>query len=284
MGLLSRVSRLFGGQGGSSVDTAPGDNTYTRYDVQPAFRNETESSTATLETETEAHVDADSFDLDVEDDLSSESDDTPRDESAGRSESSSASELTTEVKPFTPAATKKSRQELIEELSRNYQEVLQLVRKVSTHLDKEEEREQRVTELAKKVEHISSSLDTMPDRINDNAGKLNKEIVSAIDRQAQAENKALEQVIEQARKSGEAQGKLVTTMAEFRETMSDVSKSGARSNEILAEMSRNANETREEIAQLIVTSKRWTTVAMVASLSVAVVAIVIAAISLMTGG
>ncbi|MEQ9616502.1 MAG: hypothetical protein RLN60_00535 [Phycisphaerales bacterium] len=211
-----------------------------------------------------------SITLDVEDELRDDSpDETVR-------------ELGT-VDPRTPAPPKKSKQELIEELSKNYQEVLQLVRKMSDHIDREADREERVVALATKVDEIRDALATMPDRINENANTLNARIVEAIDRQALAEQGALDQMIEQSRVSGEAQGRLVTTMAEFRETMHDMSKSGSRSNEILAEMSRNADATREEIAQLIVTSKRWTTVAMVASLSVAVVAIVIAAISLAAG-
>jgi len=223
----------------------------------------------TVEIKTTAAVDDPPIALDAEPDIS----DSEIGDPAGETKTASATTL----------APKKNKQELIEELSRNYQEVLLLVRKMSDHIDREADREERVTELATKVDAIHGSLAELPGRINEHAGQLNQQIVHAIDRQAQNEREALDMVIEQSRKSGETQGRLVTTMAEFRETMGDMSRSGERSNEILAEMSRNANDTREEIAELIVTSKRWTTVAMVASLSVAVVAIVIAAISLVSG-
>ncbi len=278
MGLFSSVSRLFGGGStqASPATSAPARTptddvpTWGTVEPKPAPKTPThDAEVATLDRES----DDDSTALEFDDDLAEL--DAPAPERPRPS-----ADIVPETRPTPPA--KKSRQELIEELSRNYQEVLELVRKMSDHPDRNEERQQRVEELASKVDVISNALETMPDRIHENAKVLNKEIVDAIDRSTEAEKNALGQVIEHSRKAGETQGKLVTTMADFRETMSDVSKSGTRSNEILAEMSRNANETREEIAQLIVTSKRWTTVAMVASLSIAVVAIVIAVISFAT--
>jgi len=282
MGLLARVTRLFGGQGGGAVAADRGDDIYTRHDVQPHF-SEQRSATAIAEPSvaTEHETTEETDDLPVEEALTMDVEThDPEDPAATREHADAPKDISTEVKPFSSVTTRKNRQEMLDELSRNYQEVLQLVRKVSDHLDKEEEREQRVSELATKVDGITAALDAMPERINANASELNHKLVSAIDRQSQSQNEALGRVVEQTKKSGEAQGKLVSTMAEFRETMHDVSKSGERSNEILAEMGRNANETREEIAQLVITSKRWTTVAMVASLSIAVVAIVIAVIAI----
>jgi len=278
MGLLSRVSRLFGAPA-SSASARPGSAT-ERSSAMP-----TASQTVEMKSREPQVASAVATNDDAPIPLS---DDPSIAEVKIDSEPTLQSQLAAESKAATPVATPigspRNKQELIEELSRNYKEVVQLVRKVSDHLDREDEREQRVAELSLKVDSIGNVLAAMPEQINSHAGHLNEQIVRAIDRSAEAEREALSQVIEQAHRSGETQAKLVTTMAEFRETMSDVSRSGTRSNEILAEMNVNTTATREEITQLIILSKRWTTIAMVASLGVAIVALVVAVIAVMSTG
>lgn len=126
----------------------------------------------------------------------------------------------------------RTKQELFEELHRNYREVLHLVRKVNTHLDREQARGDRMLRVAAQVEAVLpklQALTNMPGEINEHAAKLHAELVEAMRDTNQSDEQrtkrlesALGRISETMHEGAEGQANLNRTMAAFRDRKSVV--------------------------------------------------------------
>ncbi|MEM8835785.1 MAG: hypothetical protein AAGD00_08190 [Planctomycetota bacterium] len=182
-----------------------------------------------------------------------------------------------------PINVPSNRKELLDELQRNYREVLELVRKVDTHLDEQRHRGDQMAQIAARVDQALPQLERMPQAINEHARELNAQLISAIEetaiqhRDADAKTfQALTGIADRLRESGDHQEKLTTTMAEFRETMNGVANSSERSTDLLQRIHERNVVRDEEMTKMLVTSRRWTIVAVAGALAVASIAVVFA--------
>ncbi|MGP1347943.1 MAG: hypothetical protein ACTS3F_14900 [Phycisphaerales bacterium] len=189
----------------------------------------------------------------------------------------------------------RTKQELFEELHRNYREVLHLVRKVNTHLDREQARGDRMMRLAGQVEAALPRLEAlaqMPGAINAHASELHAELLSALrdaDQSEDARTKRIESVLgqisETMHEGAEGQLSLNRTMASFRETISDANKDARRSSQAMEELATRSARREEELMKLLADSKRWSAVglAMCGVVGLVAIGVGILAVLLVTG-
>ncbi len=186
----------------------------------------------------------------------------------------------------------RNRQELFEELQRNYREVVDLVRRVNTHLDREQQRSERLMVIAERVEQLVPRLHELPNDINTHATHLNRELVQVIrdtnvadERRTQRLENALTGISKHLSTGSSAQAELVHTMAAFRETMSDLAQENARTGEVLRDTSERAAERERDMVKLLAGSRMWSRVGLGLSVVVGLAAVgaAVAAILLATG-
>jgi len=172
----------------------------------------------------------------------------------------------------------KSKQELLAEIQRNYQEVLELVRKVDTHLDESGERSLRLIELADRVPEGMASIVELKkqNEVVTHAIERVTEVVTATEGHASATVEELRGIavrFDEASRRGEA---LAGALGEFREILTEVAGSGARLNTVMENIQRDASSREERLVSLIEREQRWMIFALsLCGISVAV-AIVIA--------
>ena len=149
-----------------------------------------------------------------------------------------------------------SRRELMDELQKNYREVVSLVRKVNTHLDRSETRSTTYVDVATRIE---SSIDGLAETL-----RAQTDQTLAIQRETSAEVltrmqdlvreghegrlkivEVLEDINLQIRERGDQQDQLVTTMAQFRETMNGIAITNQQTCRAI-ETIRDSSERREE--------------------------------------
>jgi len=172
----------------------------------------------------------------------------------------------------------KSKQELLAEIQRNYQEVLELVRKVDNHLDESSERSQRLFDLA---DGVPEGMATLVELKNQNevvthAIERVTEIAASTEGHASATVEELRNIavrFDEASQRGEA---LAGAVGEFREILTEVAGSGSRLNNVMESIQREASSREERLVSLIEREQRWMIFALsLCGISVAV-AIVIA--------
>ena len=186
-----------------------------------------------------------------------------------------------------------SRQELIEELRRNYTEVIDLVRKVNTHLDvqgsRHEAQERRAERVVELMEKVPEALAVLPEireqnaRLVELAGRM-VEAVEALAAATREGQRSIEgAIIEQARlgrESAERSEALLARSAEAQDRsaagLSALGQSMGESSERLAGLLRQAQATAGErdakLAEMISRSQRWLILAIVLCVSAVVVA------------
>ncbi|MEL7472390.1 MAG: hypothetical protein AAGK04_03665 [Planctomycetota bacterium] len=182
----------------------------------------------------------------------------------------------------------RNKRELIDELRRNYDEVLGLVRKMDTHLDAERQRGDRLLEIA---ERIAPAVAVLPELRQQNARMTDamERLAESTDRaagrseQQRAEiarehREALDQVRETVSKSESVGERVAGTLGEFKQAVEDV----ATRNETLGEAvikSQAASDQRErELADTIAGAQRW----MVTAVSICGAMVVLAVIITLT--
>lgn len=185
------------------------------------------------------------------------------------------------VRAIAPAP--KNKQELLEELHKNYQEVLELVRKVDTHLDSERERGKEVTDIARRLDQALPALVQTPERL----AQVGEQIAGAIERASAGDRAHLEdlragvgELHSTIRESAGSQAELVTTMAAFRETLTDVGRHSARSNELLQAVERAQEAQASRMDKTLASSRLWTIGALAVALSISTVGVAIAIVAL----
>ncbi|MEO1130385.1 MAG: hypothetical protein AAFX05_11865 [Planctomycetota bacterium] len=188
----------------------------------------------------------------------------------------------------TPPA--KSKQQVVEELQRNYREVVGLVRKVDAHLDRDEQRAQELMAIAHRFDEALPMVASLPETMRTELRSLRDEVTQAIrDASSADELRAdrlealLGKIGMDVERTGEEQLQLVETMAGFRESLGDISRSTARSGEVLESIDRRRAEREDELTRMLVASRTWIIVALLSSIGMAVVAVSIAVIALASG-
>jgi hypothetical protein len=184
----------------------------------------------------------------------------------------------------------KSKQQVVEELQRNYREVVGLVRKVDAHLDRDEERAQELMAIAQRFDEALPMIASLPETMRTELRSLRDEVTQAI-RDASSADEVRADRLEallgkigmDVERTGEEQLQLVETMAGFRESLGDISRSTARSGEVLESIDRRRAEREDELTRMLVASRTWIIVALLSSIGMAVVAVSIAVIALASG-
>lgn len=153
----------------------------------------------------------------------------------------------------------KSKQELLAEIQRNYQEVLELVRKVDGHLDESSGRSQRLFDLAERVPEGMASIVELKHQqeVVTHAIERITEVVSATEGHASstvAELRAIAVRFDEAGQRGEA---LAGAVGEFREILTGVAGSSARLNGVMESIQREASSREERLVSLIEREQRW---------------------------
>jgi hypothetical protein len=172
----------------------------------------------------------------------------------------------------------KGKQELLAEIQRNYQEVLELVRKVDGHLDESSERSRRIFDLAERVPEGMASIVELKHQqeVVTHAIERITEVATATEGHASstvAELRAIAVRFDEAGQRGEA---LALAVGEFREILTGVAGSGVRLNAVMESIQREASSREERLVSLIEREQRWMIFALsLCGISVAV-AIVIA--------
>jgi len=163
-------------------------------------------------------------------------------------------------KPKSP----RSKQELIEELHRNYQEVLGLIRKLDTHLDENRDRSQTIADVAEQYSKLAPVLESLPDHLAQSTNKLSDDIRSSITDEGAAARELLER-IESAilhvgtdiERSTNQQGQLVETMAEFRESLTDLARSSTAAYESVRDAQLRAAERDRALLTQLRQTRMW---------------------------
>lgn len=129
----------------------------------------------------------------------------------------------------------RNKQELFEELQKNYREVVGLIRKVDNHLDEQNQRSVRMMQIAERMDSLSGAIEqagAVPQKIDE----LKSTIESALRTTEQGTAERTERVRQAVEEVGTAlvassdqQSKLTHTMAEFRQTIGDLSEATGQS-------------------------------------------------------
>jgi DNA-binding ferritin-like protein len=237
MGLLSKFSTLFGAKpsGSSSASSS-----------QSAFRPAIQTPRTPVE-----------IDISSDDDFAI--DDEPRDD------------IRRAPAPLAAAAPPKSKSEMLAELQKNYSEVMELIRKVSNHLDEQNDRSIRLMEIA---ERIPEALDTLPELRDQNT-----EIIAALknaadDTRARDERAAqsLDLLADRLEEGRESDRVLVGTMAEFRGTLREMADTSEKTGVTLSDMNQRNMAREQELHNILQLTRRWITIATVVGVVLVMVA------------
>ncbi|MCC7388018.1 MAG: hypothetical protein IT431_04535 [Phycisphaerales bacterium] len=177
--------------------------------------------------------------------------------------------------------TPRSRQELIAELQRNYQEVLGIVRKVDAHLDEQGERSQRLAEIA---ERLPAAVDDLG-ALRAGQGELHAAIAAAVavlqSRDAvltTGQRSMLERLGEirtLMRDSAESERRLLGTLAEFREVMGGMSGATDRLATAVERIERGETERSDRVVEAIRATRSGVYAATIVAGLCAVVALIL---------
>lgn len=180
----------------------------------------------------------------------------------------------------------KAKQELFEELRRNYAEVLELVRKVDGHLDLQQQRSERLLQIA---ERIPEALATLPE-----LRKQNDRVIDALDRiaetadmqtqYAEGASRNLDRACDHLERGAAAQESLTGSLDEFRTAVHEMSGAQSRVSDTIESVQRNADERAARLAESIERSQRWIIIAVAMSAVGLLGAIALAVVAIMTIG
>ena len=181
-------------------------------------------------------------------------------------------------------SAKKAKQELITELQKNYKEVLELVRRVQTHLDEQETRSTRLMEI---VEHIPAALDHLPEH-----REQNERLISAVERLSdtattshdvsQQSLRELAKVNEQMSQSAHADRDLISTMGEFKDAAQGIAENNDKAATAVKELAGSASKRDKELADAIAEGRKWMVIGVTVTASAAALALILAAVALAT--
>lgn len=195
-----------------------------------------------------------------------------------------------EVRPLAvssgAAPARRNKQELLDDLEKSYHQVVELVRKVDSHLDKADRRADRVIQVADQLLEV---VQRMPDSEHGERrhqqqiellGKMVEEQRTGVDRL----DTTLARIGVQAEVAGQSHEQLVMTMAEFRETMCDVVRSNTRSAQAVEAGNDQKRESDERLSRIIVGNQRWMMGILAASMVLAAAALILAIVAVVRMG
>lgn len=175
---------------------------------------------------------------------------------------------------------RRSRQDLLDDLEKSYREVVELVRKVDTHLDRADQRADRMADIADRLLNVVENLPN-----SEHGEQRHQQQVELLSRLVEAQRSGVEQLDTslarigvQAEVAGQSHEQLVMTMAEFRETMCDVARTSGRSAQAIEAANEQKRAADERLASAIAGNQRWMmgilTVSMVLGAGALVLAII----------
>jgi hypothetical protein len=218
------------------------------------------------------------IEVDRSDDPSIRSDDPSINEKVGSSNEIELRLTPAEPPPSPPPpAQVRTKQDLIGELKRNYDEAIALVRKLDARVDQQEDRSARLMEIA---ERLPSALEAIPDLRQQSLRSsvaLDELVTFARNNQSRTEEAAssLEEIRDRISVSREAQLELVRTVVSFRDTLSVMVRTSERVGNTLAELRDESAARERKLAELVASSQKWTMAAAIACGVVALAATVI---------
>ncbi|MEM0983292.1 MAG: hypothetical protein AAGI17_05015 [Planctomycetota bacterium] len=175
----------------------------------------------------------------------------------------------------------RSKQELLNELRSNYQEVVDLVRKVDGHLDQQSRRSERMLEVAEEAsqkmdvlprladssDRIAGAIEQLADAVRSNsenadaiAERISKTATSQLE-SLQQQTSALQKMQTAIHRSGEAEEKMAESIDGFRTTMDTMSRSTDDLGSAIKTMRETDVERERELAELIGRSQKWLMIA-----------------------
>lgn len=178
--------------------------------------------------------------------------------------------------------SRKAKQELITELQKNYKEVLELVRRVQTHLDTQEERSARLMEIAERVPEALDALPEHAERTERLIGAVQKmHQTSGATRDATQQNaRELARVNEQLSQSAHAERELVTTMQGFHEAARDLAGNNQKAAGAVKDLATRTAERDHQLAEAIADGRRWLIIGIGVTAGAAATAVILAALAL----
>lgn len=190
---------------------------------------------------------------------------------------------------LTRPLAKRTKQEWFDELQRNHQELVDLVRKFDSHLDREAERADRLAGVSEAlgralpaVERLSSELGERLDKGADRIADAIEGGAARAERHAERVEGALGGIGEQLQTSTAGQVELVTRLAEFRQTMSEMAHASAESTRILGEMSERDARRQVDLERRVASMRLWVVLGVGVALAVAAVAVTLGVVALIT--
>ena len=195
-----------------------------------------------------------------------------------------------EVRPMAVSAggvpARRNKQELMDDLEKSYREVVELVRKVDSHLDKADRRADRMAEVA---DRLLEAVQRMPD--SEHGERRHQEQVELLNRIAEEHSAgvdrldtALARIGVQTEVASQSHEQLVMTMAEFRETMCDVARSSTRSAQAVEAGNDQKRESDERLSRVIAGNQRWMMGILAASMVLAAAALIISIVAVVRLG
>lgn len=163
-----------------------------------------------------------------------------------------------------PPPTPRNKQELIAELTQNYREVLSLVRKVDDHLDRQDQRSERLLELAEQLPAAADTLEQIRKRnvelnvsvrdliaaVNDSAGKAGTN--------AEEHLKSLGQIQAQLEQAGKSEERTAAAFNEFRASVKTIAGSNTNLAGVLERMNQRDLGRDLRLQDMIARTQRWT--------------------------
>jgi len=193
-----------------------------------------------------------------------------------------------EVLPARP----KSKRELLDELRRNYDEVLGLVRKMDGHLDAERERGERMLQLAESVVPVLATLPELQrsqTRLTQAMERLAEASERAADRSAAQRAElaaeqalAIEGVREAVERSREAGERVAASMTDVQSAAEKIAQGNDRLSTLVAETQEAGARRERTLTDAVESSQRWVVTAV--SICGAVVALAVIAVIILIFG
>ncbi|MBK7406157.1 MAG: hypothetical protein IPJ41_16515 [Phycisphaerales bacterium] len=179
---------------------------------------------------------------------------------------------------------RRSRQELVAELQRNYQEVLGIVRKVDSHLDRQAERHDRLAEIAERFPRAADDLAQARVRQEQAC-----EIMDALARSLNARDdrllsgqtaqlERLDEVRDLMAESAHASRQLLGSLIDFRDIMSGLAGATERLNDAVARIEQRDQQRSADLLAALTSTKKWAIALTIVVATCGLVAIAVATI------
>lgn len=192
-----------------------------------------------------------------------------------------------EVKRVDVGTSKRSRQEMIEELEKNYKEVLDLVRRVKDHLERQDERTERFLRVADQVEAAMPAVQRLPEDVAAQTKQVGESVVNAIEKSEARRAEFGDRLEESLRGIGshvaraeEIQQSLVSSVDGLSGSVTGVARSSAKASEALTAMNERAQQRDEQITDVIERTRKSMMIAVYIAISMGAIAVAVAAISI----